>query len=52
MYTSLSQITSLCNETTNGVFCEREGGGGELGERGCKGEIKEVGKWKGDILKR
>jgi hypothetical protein len=48
--TSSSQITSLCNETTNGVSCERESGG-MLG-RGWKGEIYEVGKWRGDILKR
>jgi hypothetical protein len=37
IYTSSSQITSFCNETTNGVSCERERG--ELGGRGWKGEM-------------
>jgi hypothetical protein len=46
VYTSSSRITSICNETTNGVSCGRERGEGvEEGDM-------EVGKRKGDMLKR
>jgi hypothetical protein len=51
VYTSSSQITGLCNETTNVAFCEREGWGmgGERGEGGDIGGREAKGRYVEEI---